>query len=446
MTENRLKYLHFSNDLFPIVTGGTELFIQELINCQLKDCNQFEIIWASHKSPHKSKDHYPEATLKKYQRLLPAIVHGSRIERFSSKAGKISGFISLLEEFKPDVVHLHSFSARCGINHAQAVKKFGAKLVFTLHAPICSCMGNLLYANDQVCNGILKDSRCTYFRLKSLGIPRFISLLISIQNGWPFKYSNKKKFCKLCTSRQLTSALHNSWIELTDLADDIHVLANWSKNMLLKQGVPQEKIHLIRTAGPEKLPPKHRLPMDDGVLRLVYWGRCNPEKGIHLLVDAICSLPKNTPIKLDFYGPYWDSDYAKKLISRIQGDNRFGLLGKISKNKLLPILQNYDLAVIPSIWMETGPLTVLEAFAAGLPVAGSNLGGIRELISDVPGCFLVSLKSKNWSHLFKRIINNPNLISSPQLPRSRKFDEIADEVKKYIIKPIENSNENSVNC
>tara|TARA_Y100001968_G_C19376801_1_gene728101 strand:- start:154 stop:1470 length:1317 start_codon:yes stop_codon:yes gene_type:complete len=435
MSKNKIRYLHLSNDLYPIVTGGTELFIHELIKCQLKDQDQYEIIWAAHKSSHSSKDHFPEANLTSNQRLLPAIVHGNRIERFSTKAKDITGFISLLEDFRPDVVHFHSFSTRCGLNHAHAVKESGAKLVLTMHAPVCSCMGNLLYANDRICNGVLNNQRCTYFRLKSIGIPRFISMLISMQNGWPLKAISKGNLSKILTSRQLTTSLHNSWLEIAEMADHIHVLASWSQRMLLNQGLNKEKIHLIRTAGPETLPPKIRLPMNDGVLRLVYWGRCNPEKGIHLLVDAICSLPRGTPIQLDLYGPYWDNKYAKKLLSRIKDDDRFNMLGTFPKDQLLPKLQNYDLAVIPSIWMETGPLTVLEAFASGLPVAGSDLGGIRELIRDVPGCFLVQLKSKNWLDLFKRIINNPSLISSPKLPKARTFDEIAAEIKKYIINP-----------
>jgi glycosyltransferase involved in cell wall biosynthesis len=37
---------------------------------------------------------------------------------------------------------------------------------------------------------------------------------------------------------------------------------------------------------------------------------------------------------------------------------------------------------VPSQWLETGPLVVLEAFAAGTPVLGSNLGGIAELVND----------------------------------------------------------------
>ena len=53
--------------------------------------------------------------------------------------------------------------------------------------------------------------------------------------------------------------------------------------------------------------------------------------------------------------------------------------------------------------METGPLTVLEAFAAGLPVAGTNLGGIKELLSNKKGCFLLPPDPLAWKNLFLNI-------------------------------------------
>ena len=282
-----MKYLHFSNDIFPIVTGGTELFIEELINNQRKLENNYEILRASHSSSHDSKDHFPNAELSKHKRLLKPIIHGNRLFRFSSQAKDISGFIELLEEFKPDVVHLHSFSSRCGLNHAHAVKKFGASLVITMHSPICSCMGNLLYANNRICDGILNDQKCTYFRLKSRAIPNCISLAVSLQRGWPLDPLNTTRLHRLLTSRQLTHELHSSWRELTKIADSIHVLAHWSRDMLLRQGVSSGKIHLIKTAGPKSLSPKKRTPMDDGALRHDYWGRCKPQKGIHIVIDAI---------------------------------------------------------------------------------------------------------------------------------------------------------------
>ena len=52
-------------------------------------------------------------------------------------------------------------------------------------------------------------------------------------------------------------------------------------------------------------------------------------------------------------------------------------------------LKNYDALVVPSQVMETSPLMVLEAFAAGISVIGSNLGGIKELVQDGVNGFLV---------------------------------------------------------
>jgi Glycosyltransferase len=46
--------------------------------------------------------------------------------------------------------------------------------------------------------------------------------------------------------------------------------------------------------------------------------------------------------------------------------------------------------VVPSQWMETGPLVVLEAFAAGVPVIGSNLGGIADKVQHGHNGLLVS--------------------------------------------------------
>ena len=43
-------------------------------------------------------------------------------------------------------------------------------------------------------------------------------------------------------------------------------------------------------------------------------------------------------------------------------------------------MANFDLLAVPSQWMETGPIVVLEAHAVGTPVLGANLGGIAELV------------------------------------------------------------------
>ena len=202
----------------------------------------------------------------------------------------------------------------------------------------------------------------------------------------------------------------------------------WSRDVLLRKGISAEKIHLIRTAGPPQLPPRQRIPMQDGLLRLVYWGRCHPVKGLHLVIEAIRGLPSDAPIQLDFFGPNWDTAYGQQIQRQINGDRRFRLMGNLSKDQLLPKLQTYDLAVVPSTCLETGPLTVLEAFAAGLPVAGCDLGGIKELLEGVPGCALLPLEVGAWARELQCLIESPDKMSDFVLPPQRLFYDLAEEL------------------
>lgn len=424
-----MRFLHLSNDLYPHVTGGTEIFVRQLIDAQQNLMTAPEILWAAHRSPLSAADHAPGAPLTPEQRLLPQIQPGGRRDQVSATADAIPGFVELLADFRPNVVHLHSFSDRCGLSHARAVKAAGARLVVTVHAPGFSCIkGNLIDASGSICDGRLRERRCTRCRLQNGGMPHWLAGAVALQRGWPLNAEAPGSLAHVFTARQITGAFQQAWIELTHLADAIHVLATWSRDVLLSQGIPAEKIHLIRTAGPARLPPKQRQPMQDGILRLVYWGRCHPVKGLHLVIEAILNLPPEAPIQLDIFGPYWDNSYGQHLQACIHGDHRFHLMGNLPKDKLLPRLQAYDLAVVPSTWLETGPLTVLEAFAAGLAVAGSDLGGIRELLEGVPGCELVAMSSEAWTHLLNKLLADPSPISTPMAPAPG-FDQMATSLQ-----------------
>jgi glycosyltransferase involved in cell wall biosynthesis len=421
-----MRLLHVSNDFYPLVTGGTEIFVHQLIEAQQQLDISNEILWAAHSGLLESPDHDPRADVLPHQRQLPPIIAGSRRQQVGSTAASIPGFADLLSEFKPEVVHLHSLSERCGLNHARAAKAAGARLVVTVHAPGFSCIkGNLIDASGAICDGVLRERRCTRCRLHNGGLPRWLAGAVALQQGWPLTSESSGALAHVLTARQLTAAFHQAWLELTHLADAIHVLAAWSRDVLLRHGIPAEKIYLIRTAGPPPLPPRQRTPMQDGLLRLVYWGRCHPVKGLHLVIEAIQALPATAPIQFDCYGPYWSSAYGQQLLRRIAGDRRFRVLGNLPKDQLLPRLQEYDLAVVPSTWLETGPLTVLEAFAAGLPVAGSNLGGIQELLEGVAGCFLMSLDHRDWTIMFENLLSMPQHLTGFRRPPECTFTSLS---------------------
>ncbi len=425
-----MRLLHLSNDLYPGVTGGTEIFIHQLIEVQNQTTPAYSIAWAAHAVDPLASDPGSADKGNSEQLLLPACQSGTRLQQVAATAAVIPGFQELLAEFRPDVVHLHSFSDRCGLSHARAAKAAGARLVVTVHAPGFSCIkGNLIDAGGAICDGVLRERRCTRCRLHNGGLPRWLAGVVALQSGWPLSAEAPGTLAHVLTARQLTAAFQRAWLELAELADAIHVLAAWSRDVLLRQGIPARKVHLIRTAGPPPLPPRQRTPMQDGVLRLVYWGRCHPVKGLHLVIEAIQGLPADAPIQLDFYGPYWDSTYGQQLLSRIKGDPRFRLQSSLAKEQLLPRLQSYDLAVVPSTWLETGPLTVLEAFAAGLPVAGSDLGGIQELLEGVEGCALLPLEPQAWRRYLLQLMDEPPLLCASPPHSQRGFQALAQDLE-----------------
>jgi glycosyltransferase involved in cell wall biosynthesis len=423
-----MPLLHLGNDHYPRVTGGTEIFIHRLIEAQQQLNPSAEVIWASHDSRLDSPENAPRVQLADHQHLLPPVTRGNRRQQVAATAAAIPGFRELLTELHPDVVHLHSFSERCGLSHARAIKADGARLVVTVHAPGFSCIkGNLIDASGAICDGRLRERRCTRCRLHNGGLPRWLAGVVALQQGWPISSESPGAMAHVLTARQLTAGFHQAWRELAELADAIHVLADWSRDVLLRQGIPAGKVHLIRTAGPPALPPRRRTPMQDGLLQLVYWGRCHPVKGLHLVIEAIRALPPEAPIQLDCYGPDWDEAYGQQLLGRIAGDQRFRVLGNLPKEQLLPRLQNYDLAVVPSTWLETGPLTVLEALAAGLPVAGSDLGGIREWLAGRPGCLLLPLDWRAWKAQLEKLLLDPGVLEPPSAS-GRTFMQIASEL------------------
>jgi glycosyltransferase involved in cell wall biosynthesis len=75
-----------------------------------------------------------------------------------------------------------------------------------------------------------------------------------------------------------------------------------------------------------------------------------------------------------------DLPYARRLQQLAQADSRIELVPKKSFADTLAEYQRLSLLAIPSVWMETGPLTLLEALALGVPVFGSNRLGQLNLL------------------------------------------------------------------
>ncbi|MFE6236466.1 glycosyltransferase family 4 protein [Cellulosimicrobium sp. NPDC057862] len=130
-----------------------------------------------------------------------------------------------------------------------------------------------------------------------------------------------------------------------------------------------------------------RRPRADG-LRVVYVGRVIPDKGVHVLLDAVVALGRPT-IELTVLGrPGFAADaplspYEQDLRRRAQRAGERVRFGSFVPRPALPSrLAEADVVVVPSIWPEPFALTALEGMAAGAAVVASDVGGVPEAVGD----------------------------------------------------------------
>jgi len=91
----------------------------------------------------------------------------------------------------------------------------------------------------------------------------------------------------------------------------------------------------------------------------------------------------------------------------------------------------HDALAVPSLWLETGPLVVLEAQAAGLFVIGSRLGGIAELVDDSSGLLLQPGNVEVWAEAIGELAAQRSLPPVRPVDARSMSDVAADMGKIY---------------
>jgi len=108
---------------------------------------------------------------------------------------------------------------------------------------------------------------------------------------------------------------------------------------------------------------------------ILYAGRHHRAKGLDTLFAAATHLP-NVEFHLCGTGPY--AETSERWANRQDNVTYHGF---VPDEELEQLRQEASLVVVPSIWMENSPLTIYESFARGVPVVGSDVGGIPELVT-----------------------------------------------------------------
>lgn len=276
--------------------------------------------------------------------------------------------LSLLIKEKPDIIHLHS--SKAGFLGSLAGKLAGVKVVYTVHGAVFEAPFSRLAKK--------------FF----LYLEKFSA---------PFK---DKIICVSANDKKL-------WLDYRAApADKLFVVHN---------GIDLDKAEFLeRTEAREYLASKSAnffevLQGTDVSLKIVgAIANFFPEKGLPYLIEVADILinkkqTKNLLFVVIGNGP--DRLLLEKTVAEHGLENNFILISGLGQ--AAPYLKAFDIFALPSV-KEGLPYTILEAMAAGVPVAASHIGGIPEMITNnVTGFLLFPRDVDGLAKKIQELLDNP---------------------------------------
>jgi glycosyltransferase involved in cell wall biosynthesis len=428
-----MKVIQVPYSFYPDSVGGTEIYVEALSNYLNK--KGIETLVAAFGNVNESYK-YKQLNVRRYSgsqnniNLRELYGHGDPQAALN--------FGQIVEDEQPDLIHLHAFTSSASLKAIQVAKQKNIPVVLTYHTPVVSCQrGNLMKWGIEVCDGNMDLHTCTNCRLDGLELDKIsASIISSIPPAVGRLFGNLNLQGGAWTAirmSELVDLRHSSIRALFSQVEHIVAVCNWVKDLLVINEVPPEKISMIRQGLCHDLPGKTESVSKNlrCSLKIAFLGRIDKTKGIHILIRALQTIP-NLPIILDIYGIDQGGDnYQQILRAMAVTDPRINFKSSIPSENVIPTLTLYDLLAVPSQGLETGPMVILEAFAARVPVLGSNLGGIAELVQHGVNGLLVKYDSiSEWAQAIEKVAINRELLSqfSAAITPPQTMDKVAQNM------------------
>jgi glycosyltransferase involved in cell wall biosynthesis len=371
VTPRTTRVLHV--DKFLRRKGGAATYMMGLGAAQAANGNTVDYFSMKHPDnfPAAMEDHFPpQVDFDGPKTPFSAIkVAGTMVH---SRAAR-KGMIASLNEFRPDVVHLHNIYHQLSPSILAPVRERHLGLVMTVHDYKPVCPSYRLMANSEPCKACVGSrskhhaisARCMDGSLVASSMVAIESTIHQVLNS----YRHIQRFI---------------------------APSKFMHQLLLEGGInPQRIVHIphFSEVG-EGVPPQaeHR---DGSVL---YVGRVADGKGLETLVRAFSR--SNLPV-LNIVGDGPQRATVEALAKEL-APGRVVFHGSCSKEQVERFQRSASIGVLPAEWYENQPMSILEAFGNGLPMIGADTGGISELIEHEKSGLL--FQAKNTDQLLAAMI------------------------------------------
>lgn len=252
-------------------------------------------------------------------------------------------FEALLERTSPDIVHVHNTFPLISPAIYWVAHRLGVPVVQTLHNFRLLCPQAMFLREGKVCEDCLGK----------------VPWRGAVRGCYRDSIPQSTVSASMVTLHRAIGTWRNKVTRYIALNE-------FCRNKFIEGGLPAERIvikpNFVDFEAPMSV-------VRDGFL---FVGRLSVEKGISVLVKAV-KASIGTRIRVAGTGP------EARLLVAVPGVTT---LGALSTDSVRSEMSKAMALVLPSIWYENFPRTLVEAFACGLPVIASRIGALAELVSD----------------------------------------------------------------
>jgi glycosyltransferase involved in cell wall biosynthesis len=345
-----VRILHINKFLYR--RGGAEAYMLDLAELQRAEGHLVEFFAMRH--PDNLTSTYADAfpSYVEFETAPPTI--GGKVRaagRMFWSTSAARGITDVLRTFRPDVVHLHNIYHQLSPSVLRPVGRAGIPAVMTLHDYKLACPTYRFLDGHGICEA------CVPHRFWSPTLRRCNrgSIAASTLSGAELTvhtligaYAAVHRFA--CPSRFLEGKMRAGRVYPERL--------RWVPNYVDASAIEPKSA-----------------PGGD----VLYAGRLSDEKGVDVLLEALARAPE---LRADVAGDGPARESLERLAASLGVDDRVRFRGRLEAADVRDSMRAAAVVVVPSRWYENMPITVLESFAAGVPVVASGLGGIPELIED----------------------------------------------------------------